>query len=101
MKTSSTTLRMRPATMGKAVVTLAAATVTSITLAGCAGTAPQLGMAVEDFDQACFESDRARGRLVFADSNQEIYYCDLWDTHYVFEDGILVGIERELYPAEN
>ncbi|WP_405232010.1 hypothetical protein [Lentisalinibacter salinarum] len=67
-------------------------------LAGCASAEPKLGMAVEDFEQACFESDRARGKLVFAERNREIYFCDLWDTHYVFEDGILVSIEQELSP---
>lgn len=65
-------------------------------LAGCAGAGPELGMAVEDFDQACFESDRARGRLVFSESNRQVWYCDLWDTHYVFEDGILVSIQQDL-----
>jgi len=65
-------------------------------LVGCASAQPDLGMAVEDFEQACFRSDRARGKLVFAERNREVYYCDLWDTHYIFEDGFLVSIEQNL-----
>lgn len=63
-------------------------------VAGCAGTQPRIGMAVEDFTEACAISDLSRGRLVRREGNREIYYCDFWKTHYVFEDGILVSIEQ-------
>jgi hypothetical protein len=76
-----------------------AAITAAAVLAGCASAEPGIGMAVEDFEQACFRSDRARGKLVFAKDNREVFYCDVWDTHYVFEDGILVSIEQDLPAA--
>lgn len=76
-----------------------ASVLTVSVLIGCVSAKPELGMAVEDFEHACFRSDRARGKLVFSERNRDVYYCDLWDTHYVFEDGILVSIEQDLPPG--
>jgi len=69
-------------------------------LSGCAGFQPRIGMSVSQYKSECRATNWTNAKLVRAEGDVEVYYCDNVYIYSYFKNGRLVRVDQGRLPKQ-